>query len=272
MMPGLKPIERKPLLKTLLKVLLVLIVVAALAGGAIAYRAYERVHEAYRGYTDAEQYVTVPSGTWSREIGRRLVAAGVVRDEIDFRVALWVSGTARRLKAGEYRFDRPMSALDVLDRVAKGDVALVAVTFPEGLMIPEMAKIFEANGFGSAGSFVAASRNAELVKSLDPAASDLEGYLFPDTYRVPRHTDASRLIRAMTDRFHQVLSPAIVSAASARGLSVRQLVTLASIVEKETARPEERATVAAVYANRLKIGMSLQCDPTVIYALQQVGR
>jgi UPF0755 protein len=259
-------------LKTFLKLLLVVILLAVVAGAAVAYRAYQRVHEAYQGYTEAEQYVTVPSGTGSREIGRRLVAAGVVRDEIDFRVALWLSGTARRLKAGEYRFDRPMTALEVLDRVAKGDVALVAVTFPEGLMIREMAKIFEANGLGSAESFVAASRNAELVKPLDPAATNLEGYLFPDTYRVPRHTDAARLIRAMTDRFHQVLSPALVSAASARGLSVRQLVTLASIVEKETARPEERATVAAVYANRLKIGMSLQCDPTVIYALQQVGR
>jgi UPF0755 protein len=110
------------------------------------------------------------------------------------------------------------------------------------------------------------------VRALDPAAADLEGYLFPDTYAIPRQTDAARLVRAMVDRFQQVLTPELRQAAEARGLTVRQSVTLASIVEKETARGDERPIVAAVYSNRLKIGMGLQCDPTVIYALTRAGR
>jgi UPF0755 protein len=140
------------------------------------------------------------------------------------------------------------------------------------LTIADMSKLFEQGGFGAAADFVAAARNAALVRDLDPDAHDLEGYLFPDTYALSRRSDAAQVVRAMVDRFRRKLTPEIVSTAADRGLSVRQLVTLASIVEKETGRSEERPTVASVYANRLKIGMALQCDPTVIYALQQKGR
>ncbi len=110
------------------------------------------------------------------------------------------------------------------------------------------------------------------MAAIDPAATDLEGYLFPETYAISRRSDASVLVAAMVDRFMRVLTPAIRDQAAARGLSVRQLVTLASIVEKETGTPDERPLVAAVYSNRLKIGMGLQCDPTVIYALQRAGK
>ena len=148
----------------------------------------------------------------------------------------------------------------------------VAITFPEGLTIAEMSKIFEAHGFGPAASFVAAAQNPAPAQSFDPDARDLEGYVFPDTYNVPRRTDATALVHLMVERFEKVLSPELRQAAADRGLTVRQLVTLASIVEKETAQPAERPEVAAVYANRLRIGMPLQCDPTVIYALERVGR
>jgi UPF0755 protein len=196
----------------------------------------------------------------------------VVRDLPTFRVAVWLSGNARRLQAGEYRFDRPMSALEVLEKIATGDVVLVAITFREGLTIPEMADVFQSSGFGAAADFIEAAQDASLVKALDPSAVDLEGYLFPDTYAFPRGADARRVVDQMTDRFSAVLTPGMREAARARGMSVRELVTLASLVEKETARPDERPIVAAVYANRLRIGMPLQCDPTVIYALQREGR
>ena len=109
------------------------------------------------------------------------------------------------------------------------------------------------------------------MAEIDSGAADLEGYLFPDTYLLSRRTDAPALTRRMVERFERALTPDLVAAAQARGLSTRQLVTLASIVEKETARPDERPLVAAVYANRLRIGMALQCDPTVIYALTRAG-
>jgi peptidoglycan lytic transglycosylase G len=255
-----------------MKKLLGLVLVLLLAGGAVAgYFYYTRVSEPYRGYSEAERFVEIPNGVGSRTIGQQLVEAGVVRDELTYRMALWHSGAARRLKAGEYRFDQPMTPLQVIDKIARGDVVLLTLTFPEGLNIVEMSRIFQASGVGTAAAFAAAAKDVSLVAELDPEARDLEGYLFPDTYSFPRQTDASRVVRAMVDRFKQVLTPDMRSAAEARSLTVRRLVTLASLVEKETARPEERPLVAAVYANRLKIGMALQCDPTVIYALQRAG-
>jgi UPF0755 protein len=253
------------------KLVLLLLVLGVIAGGA-AYVFATRLNQPYRGYAEPERFVEIPSGDGPNTIGERLIAAGVVRDELTYRVALWRSGQARRLKAGEYRFDREMTPLEVLDKIARGDVVLLNLTFREGLTIDEMSRVFESNGFGPASTFVDAGKNGSLVQDVDPEARDLEGYLFPDTYALPRGSDAPRVVRAMVDRFHQVLTPELKKAAEARGLTVRQLVTLASLVEKETARPDERPQVAAVYANRLKIGMGLQCDPTVIYALQRAGR
>jgi UPF0755 protein len=248
------------------------VVVLALAAGAVAYVASTRLNAPFRGYATDEQLVTITAGASTRSIGDTLIATGVIRDEITYRLALWVSGDARRLQAGEYRFDRPMTPRDVLGKIARGEVDTLAITFPEGLTIAEMAKIFESRGFGAASTFVQAARDPSLVGSIDPAAQDLEGYVFPDTYAVPRRTDAPGLIHLMVERFLHVLTPELRQAAADHGWTVRQLVTLASIVEKETARAAERPRIAAVYANRLKVGMALQCDPTVIYALERVGR
>ena len=254
-------------MKTFLAFVLLVIIIAGV-GAAVMYR---RVNQAYRGYTGAEQFVDIPAGSSSLAIGDRLIAGGVIRDRATYRLALWMSGAGRHLKAGEYRFDRAMTPFDVIDKVARGDVYVIHVTFPEGLNIAEMAKIFESHGLGPASAFVDAAKNAALVHDLDPAAKDLEGYLFPETYALPRKTDADKLIRMMVTRFEHVFPPELRQAAASRNVSVRQAVTLASIVEKETARAEERPLVAAVFANRLKIGMALQTDPTVIYALQRAG-
>ena len=253
------------------KVLAFVLLLVITAGTGLAVM-YTRVNQPYRGYSGTEQFVDIPPGAGSRAIGDRLVASGVIRDVPTYRAALWMSGEGRHLKAGEYRFDGAMTPFDVIAKLARGDVYVVTVTFPEGLTIAEMAKIFEAHGLGPASAFVGAAKNASLVHALDPAAKDLEGYLFPETYALPRTTDADKLIRMMVARFEHVFSPELRQAAAARNQSVRQAVTLASIVEKETARAEERPLVAAVYANRLRIGMPLQCDPTVIYALQRAGR
>jgi UPF0755 protein len=251
--------------------LVLLLLAIAIAAGAAGAVLYERTHALYRGFTGDEQFVDIPAGAGSRAIGDRLVAAGVIRDRLTYRAALWLSGDGRHLEAGEYRFDRPMTPLDVVAKIARGDVYVVSVTFREGLTIADMANVFESHGLGPAAAFVAAARDSSLVREIDPAARNLEGYLFPETYSVPRHTDAARLVKMMVDRFTHVLTPELRAAAAARGLNVRQLVTLASIVEKETGRPEERPLVAAVYDNRLRMGMGLQCDPTVIYALQLAG-
>ena len=248
---------------------LFLVLIGACAAAALMY---SRVNRPYRGYAGAEQFVEIPPGTGSLGIGERLVSSGVIRDVPTFRTALWMSHKGRGLKAGEYRFDRAMTPFEIIDKIARGDVYVITVTFPEGQTIADMAKIFEAHGVGTAASFVRAAKDPAPIRALDPAAADLEGYLFPETYALPRRTDAAKLVRMMVARFEKVFTSQLRQDAAARNMTVRQAVTLAAIVEKETARAEERPLVAAVYATRLRIGMPLQCDPTVIYGLVKAGR
>jgi peptidoglycan lytic transglycosylase G len=255
-------------LKKLFTFILLLIVV----GGAAGAWFYLRLGQPYKGFGGAEQFVEIPQGAGSRTIGERLVQGGVVRDHLTFRAALWLSGEGKRLKAGEYRFDRAMTPAEVIDKIARGDVYVIHITFPEGLNTFEMARVFELHGFGSAASFVEAAKDVSLIHDLDSDAKTLEGYLFPETYALPRRTDAPKLVRLMVAQFQHALTPALRDAASAHQLTIHQAVTLASIVEKETAKPEERPLVSVVYQNRLRIGMALQCDPTVIYAMELAGR
>ena len=257
-----------------LLVILLAIVLALGAGGAYyAARVLQGIQEPYKGFVGAEQFVEIPSGASTAEIRRRLIDAGVVSDEFAFRVALWWTGHSRDLKAGEYRFDRPMGAVDVIEKIARGDVYEHPITFPEGLTIREMATLYESRGFGAAREFADAAQNAALIKDLDPAADDLEGYLFPETYALSRGTPATTLIKIMVERFRATYADvqAKGSGGGELGLSLRQVVTLASLVEKETAKAEERPIVAAVYRNRLTRQMPMQADPTVVYALVKAG-
>lgn len=255
-----------------MKKLLVMMLVLILAAAAAGFLVLTRVRQPYQAWTGLEQFVDIPPGAGTRVIGDKLVAAGVMPDALTYRAGLWLTGDARRLKAGEYRFDHPMSPVDVIGKIARGDVYVINVTFPEGLTVAEMAAIFEKHALGPADEFVQAARDASPIRALDPEATDLEGYLFPDTYPLSRHTSAAALVHLMAARFDNVLTPAIRQAAAARGLTIRQLVTMASIVEKETGRAEERPIVAAVYGNRVRIGMPLQCDPTLIFALARAGK
>jgi len=254
-----------------IKRLFFLAVFAALVLGAGGWWLYSGVIEPYRGYGAAEAFVDIPPGAGPGTIGTRLVEAGVVRDARTWQIALWISGRSRSLRAGEYRFDAPMHALDVIDKIARGDVYRRRLTFREGLTIAEMAQVFEERGFGKADEFRQAAQNASLINDLDPDASDLEGYLFPETYALPRGTSAAAVVAQMVSGFKNALTPDLRAAAATAGLTTRQLVALASLVEKETGTPAERPLVAAVYSNRLKIGMPMQADPTVIYAMQKAG-
>ena len=255
----------------LLKYALLFIVLFAAAAGAAAYFGFTRVYEAHKGYQGDEVFVEIPPGTGPAAIGQQLIAAGVVRDSITFRAALWLSGQARALKAGEYRFDRPMTATEVIEKIARGDVYRRLLTFREGLTIAEMATAYEEGGFGSRQDFEKASRNPAPIAHLDAAARDLEGYLFPETYTLGRDTSAAGLVTQMVDLFKKSIS-GLQDEWKAQNLTVREAVTLASLVEKETGVAEERPLIAAVYLNRRRIGMPMQADPTVIYALQRDGR
>jgi UPF0755 protein len=256
--------------KVVARVLLVLVLLVLGAAAAGGYLLYTRMRQPYQAFT-GEQFVEIPAGAGSRAIARRLVDAGVVADTWTFRAAVRWSGRGQSLQAGEYRFAAAASPLEVVARLARGDVYTLAITFPEGLTIDEMAGIFAERGLGTAQSFRDAARDVSAIAALDPAARDLEGYLFPETYPVSRRADAASLVAAMVGRFKTVYAE-LTKDRPAPDLTTRQIVTLASLVEKETARAEERPVVAAVYRNRLAIGMGMQADPTVIYALRKRGK
>ena len=255
----------------MIRKLIALLIIAGCLAGLGAWWVHQRLSTSYRGFAGDDVFVELPSGASVSAIADRLAGAGVVPDAWTFRLAARVSGQERRLQAGEYRFTDAATPYDVVDRLVRGDVYVMPVTFREGLTIAEMAAVFEATGLGAAAEFEAAAARAELVRDIDPVADDLEGYLFPSTYTVARQTTADALVELMVAEFMRVYAT-VRSEADARGLDARELVTLASVVERETGVDGERPLVAAVFHNRLRIGMPLQTDPTVIYAMMRSGR
>lgn len=256
----------------MLRKLAVLLLLGILLAGAGALWFRQRMIAPYRGFAADEVFVDLPQGLSVAGIASRLAEAGVVPDQLTFRLAARLAGADRRLQAGEYRFKGETSPFEIVWRLASGDVYSRPVTFPEGLTIPEMAAVFERSGLGRAADFEQAAADRPLAALLDPKLRTLEGYLFPDTYPLPRRAAADTAVRAMVARFGQVFDAKLRGEAEALGLTPHEAVTLASLIEKETSRPEERAIVSAVYHNRLKRHMLLQCDPTVIYALMKAGK
>jgi UPF0755 protein len=208
-----------------------------------------------------ESFIEVTPGSSSVKIGRQLQQAGIIRNQLAFDVVrFWKRGT---LKAGTYRFDHPAPVTEVYDRIRRGDVYTIAVTVPEGANIFDIAEKLEQLGFGPRQMFLdTAAQETSLVNDLDPAARSLEGYLFPDTYRFAPKTAMPAIAAAMVKRFR--------TEAAQLGLTVNvhRTVTLASLVEKETAVEGERPLVASVFENRLDKNMPLMTDPSVIYGLQ----
>jgi UPF0755 protein len=202
----------------------------------------------------APQTLVVVPGSSAETIGRQLADLGLVRHPLVFRVLVFVRGVGSALKAGEYSLEGPMSLEQIVDVLARGEVVRNEVTFPEGLNAVEASEIVAARGL-SADAFLEAARNVSLIQDLDPEASGLEGYLFPDTYDIPRTADpVGVLVARMVQRFRDVVAPELTRIAEKK-MTVRQVVILASLVERETARAEERPRIAAVFLNRLRKGM-----------------
>lgn len=254
--------------------ILVLVLVAALW---LAWALYLPVQP--RG----TQYVLLRPGSSSRRIAADLHAAGVIHSAHAFLLMHYVLG--RSLKAGEYKFDQSATARQVHDRLARGDIFVHIVTIPEGYNVYDIAAVVQLAGLGSAQDFLKAVQgDVAFIRDLDPKATTLEGYLFPDTYGFTRTQSIHDIIAVMVHRFRReaeqtglvcaaALDPAAANKAGAAGCpDVHTVVTMASIVEKETAAPDERPTVAGVYYNRLQHGIALAADPTVIYAALVSGR
>jgi len=217
-----------------------------------------------------ETFVEIKPGSGSRTIAVELERSGIIRSRYGFdAVRLWKEGS---LKAGEYRFDHAAPVTEVYSRIAKGDVYTVAVTIPEGSTRFDIAARMAQAGFVNKEDFLAATANAtSLIADLDPHARSLEGYLFPDTYRFQRKATSLQIVTAMVRRFRAVAAE-IGLTPGGGSRNVHDVVTLASLVERETAVDAERPEVASVLTNRLAKGMPLMTDPAVIYGLQVEGK
>lgn len=211
--------------------------------------------------------VTIPRGMHAGQVAEALQRAGRVRFLPSFKIAFVLYGRPRRIRSGVYRFDRPMSPLQILAKLNRGEVELVRVTLPEGLTLEQTALLLAESGMGRKASLLHAMEDTSLLEGLDPEAKDLEGYLFPETYRF----DPGLSERAVVETLVKAFRAFWARSGQAGGRPVREVVTLASLVEKETAAPEERPLVAGVFWNRLGLGMPLQTDPSVLYALRRAG-
>ena len=252
--------------------LLLLVAALAVLGAIAGARAWRSMTAPFKAYQGEAAVVTIVRGASLPEVARALRDAGIVRSAQLFSLGARVRGDAGRLQAGEYLFERPMSPWEVLDKILRGDVVLRSVTIPEGLSGPQVIERFARAGLATAVDLEAAFRDVSLVAGWDSEARDLEGYLFPETYRFARGTPARRIVGTMVGRFRLLLNEGLRERAARLGMTTREAVTLASLIERETSIASERPRISAVFHNRLRAGMPLQCDPTVIFALAAAGR
>ena len=286
-----------------MKYLLYVILVAVLAAGGYAAWGWYSITNPYQGFPKEGVFVEVPHGVSSRYVGYLLEQSGVVRSKLAFEIYAR-RHPKRTLQAGEYLFDHPMTGRDVFWKIANGQIFEQPFTVREGETMFEIAHDLQASKLMPEGDFLFAASDPSLIRDFAPDALTLEGFLFPATYELPRRPTASELTAEMVRKFKEEWKriaasdaggqtpshgqsgaqtgskgasnadahPNATPPAAAENRDRLQIVTLASLVERETPKPEERRLVASVFENRLHKRMRLQCDPTVIYAMQRSGQ
>lgn len=214
-----------------------------------------------------EKIFTVAPGSGLAQVARQLKAKGVVKNARYFVLLARMQGLTTAVQAGEYLFSAPATPATVLGRLARGDVRQLSLTVPEGLALKEIAVLVEEQGAGKAEEFLRLAFDPAFVSALGIDAASLEGYLFPETYSFAKGTSERQLLRIMVDEMRAHLGDELLARAASMNLSAHELLTLASIIQKEAGRTDEMPIISAVYHNRLKRGMRLQADPTVIYGI-----
>jgi UPF0755 protein len=259
--------------KRALAVLAALLLLAATAGAALAWRDLATFRHARYGGPE-EKVVVVPAGVSARTVVRLLAQAGVLSAERRaWLYVRFVRRDARPFRAGEYSFAGTLTPDEVLERVHLGLVKMYRFTVPEGLRMDEIAEIVGKSGLARADDFLAVARDPVVARALGLPFTSLEGFLFPDTYTFPRGVSARAIADAMVARFEEEFARADAGRRPGITLDEWQATTLASIVEKETGREDERPRISCVFHNRLRQGMRLQTDPTVMYAtMLRTGR
>jgi UPF0755 protein len=245
----------------LLLALPLLLALLAVGAGVFVMRSLSPVAESQQSI-----HFRVQPGSSLGAVAWDLEREQLVRHAWAFETLARWRGLAGELRAGEYDLSQHLTTGQILERIAEGRVRTYRVVIPEGLTAVEIAQRLEEKGLADPGEFLAAIRTQELVNELDVEGESLEGYLFPETYQLARGLQAAEIARAMVAQFH-LIWPEIAPRSETLGFSMLETVTLASIVEKETGVPEERSLIAAVFHNRMRRGMRLETDPTVIYGI-----
>jgi UPF0755 protein len=258
-----------------LRFLLKLFLLILLAGCATAGYVWYCLEKPYGTIPAEGVFVEIPHGTSQRGVSRLVEKNGVIRNAYAFEFYAR-RHPKRTMEAGEYFFDHPLTGKEVFWKLANGEVFQQPFTVKEGETIFDLARDLEAAKYMQAADFLKAAKDPTQILDIAPNAKTLEGFLFPATYNLPKSITATELTGMMTRKFREAMQriapDRLPGGPDSPGTSLLNVVTLASLVERETPKPEERPLVAGVFTNRLRKGMLLQCDPTVIYALEQIGK
>jgi UPF0755 protein len=218
-----------------------------------------------RGSGTTVRDLSFPTGSGIRKLAGELKSEGIIRSSWHFVLLTRLRGKAHNLKAGEYRFNDGMTPSEILHKVATGDVDYRKFTLPEGYSIYQIAELLEQKGYFKSADFLNKCRDSALLGRLGLTGQSVEGYLYPATYNLMRSGNEEQLISQMVGKFERRYADLAIAGSSVTRLSRHQVVTLASVIEKEAVSPEEKQMISSVFHNRLRIGMALQSDPTAVY-------
>ncbi len=220
------------------------------------------------GISPPVQIVDIPPGTAFSQVSHLLHEKRLLGQEWFFQALGRVQQLDRKIIPGEYELHAGMRPTELLGKLVAGEVYQHSVTIPEGYNVVQIADILDQKGLADKGEILRLNRDPAFIASVNIKASTLEGYLFPDTYKFSRYTPPEFIVRTLVSRFHEMVTPELRAQAKAMGMTLQEVLTLASVVEKETGLASERPLVSGVFHNRLRKNIPLQSDPTVIYALE----
>ena len=242
------------------------ITVLVIVGGLLS-----ELQSPYYDAAEEEIFVYIPPGANAAKVAGLLKEQGVLHTKLPFRLWLRRNGLDRNLKAGEYRFSGKATPMEIAERLSRGDIYFRSITVAEGLTALETVELLARGGFGDRAKLEALLLRTDLIQDLNPYAQNLEGYLFPETYRFGRIDDEEAVVRAMVNQFRNRMDKILKESPLPAGWSAARIVILASMIEKEVKTPSEQPVVASVLFNRLRLNMTLGIDATIIYAMKLAG-
>ncbi|MEE9233747.1 MAG: endolytic transglycosylase MltG [Nitrospirales bacterium] len=246
------------------------VLLVVLLGGVVAFLGvvgFAKLNQPL-GPSQPTQLIDVPPGTPFAKVSHILHRRHLLGQEWFFKVLGRVQQVDRKIIPGEYELHAGMRPTELLAKLVNGEVYQHSITIPEGYSVVQIGDMLEQKNLAEKQAFLSFHRDREFIQSLNIDAPSLEGYLFPDTYRFPRYTPPESLIRTFVNRFHEMVTPEMQEQAKNLGMTLQEVLTLASVIEKETGLATERSLVSGVFHNRLRRNIPLQSDPTVIYALE----